>query len=438
MPPPKTNSTLLLLKRFFFSPVFVPNIFTYKVWVLCLCMVAGICTKIYGQEKIYELKNNRKPATIGGYLYIFKDKKLTYKESDIVQATGFTASADEIPVASVIEGNTWVRINISNKTPAHDYNFEIEYPVISDIKLFRQAGDSLIILAHTGNNLLFKERKNGSPNFIFPFTINQGDTAVFYFRINSIHPLVLPVFIRNAEQLDITISNQTLFFGLYFGIILSIILYNLFLFFSTRDRNYLIYIIYLFFLGFAQVTVSGYGFKFLWPQLPVINMYALVIASALAGITGIMFGIYFLRIWYYYRTAVLMPAFIIVLYFIAIAAVISGNYNLAYSILNYAGSSGGITLFIFAFLIWRKGYKTAYYYFIAWAFFLSGIIIFSFRNLGLLPSNNFTVYILYFGSAIEALLLSFALADRINTLRKEKEESQEFALRISRENEKLI
>lgn len=42
------------------------------------------------------------------------------------------------------------------------------------------------------------------------------------------------------------------------------------------------------------------------------------------------------------------------------------------------------------------------------------------------------------GSAVEAILLSIALADRINILKREKEESQAEALRISQENEKLV
>jgi two-component system NtrC family sensor kinase len=57
---------------------------------------------------------------------------------------------------------------------------------------------------------------------------------------------------------------------------------------------------------------------------------------------------------------------------------------------------------------------------------------------GVLPVNTFTTYVLYLGSAIEAILLSIALADKITILRKDKELSQAAAIRISRENEKLV
>ena len=73
----------------------------------------------------------------------------------------------------------------------------------------------------------------------------------------------------------------------------------------------------------------------------------------------------------------------------------------------------------------KHKYKPAYFYFVAWIAFLTGIVIFVLRNLNILPYNNFTTYILYVGSSIEGILLSIALADKINTLRREKEKSQD-------------
>jgi hypothetical protein len=69
---------------------------------------------------------------------------------------------------------------------------------------------------------------------------------------------------------------------------------------------------------------------------------------------------------------------------------------------------------------------------------LSGLVIFSLRNFNVLPADFFTNYILYLGSALEAVLLSIALADKINIYKKETELSQARALNISLENEKLV
>jgi hypothetical protein len=75
---------------------------------------------------------------------------------------------------------------------------------------------------------------------------------------------------------------------------------------------------------------------------------------------------------------------------------------------------------------------------LAWTIFLVGIILFVMRNLNLLPYNNFTNYTMQAGTDIVVILLSFALADKINTLKKEEAASRDQALKVSQLNEKII
>ncbi len=75
---------------------------------------------------------------------------------------------------------------------------------------------------------------------------------------------------------------------------------------------------------------------------------------------------------------------------------------------------------------------------IAWSIFLCSVIVFVLRNVGILPYNYLTFYALQIGSAAEAVLLSLALADRINTYRRNQELARKEALRVSLENERLV
>ena len=84
--------------------------------------------------------------------------------------------------------------------------------------------------------------------------------------------------------------------------------------------------------------------------------------------------------------------------------------------------------------ITKKGFKPAIFYLIAWTAFLVSVFILVFRNINVLPYNSFTSSALYVGSSLEVILLSIALADRINTLKKEKEENQAIALQRAEEN----
>jgi signal transduction histidine kinase len=86
----------------------------------------------------------------------------------------------------------------------------------------------------------------------------------------------------------------------------------------------------------------------------------------------------------------------------------------------------------------KGGYRPAKYYLIAWIFFLFGVTLYALRNLGLIPFNALTNYAMPIGSAFEAILLSLALADRINILKREKEASQAQAILMMEENQRLI
>ena len=76
----------------------------------------------------------------------------------------------------------------------------------------------------------------------------------------------------------------------------------------------------------------------------------------------------------------------------------------------------------------RHRHPGSRYFLGAWGILFVGVFIFSLRNTGLIPTNMFTLYSMQMGSALEMLLLSFALADRLNTLRREKDAAQLAAL----------
>lgn len=364
---------------------------------------------------------------------------MLYADSEIINIAQFTPESKDITVRNeIIPGNVWVKFTIVNKSSDSSLFLDLDYPNISEITLYRLNAAKIEKLNQTGNNLLYEMRQNSKPGFAFSLNVHVDDTATFYLKANSFHPLVLPMFIMKAGDLAEKTNSENLIFGLYFGIMLSLLLYNLFLFASTKDLSYLFYVIFLFFLSFAQTTISGYGFKYFWPGNPVVNRYALTITSAAAGITGILFSIFFLRIGYYFKNIIYILSVVVLLYIVVIISGISGNNQLSYDLLNYSGVAGGVLLIVVSYMVGKKGYKPAYFYFGAWIFFLVGIIVFSLRNFAVLPYTTLTTYAIYIGSAIEAILLSTALADRINSLRKEKEESQAYALKISQENENLI
>ncbi len=405
---------------------------------LMLLMFASVSFYIASAQLDPVIVTENKVATVEKKAWLFLDSTGKLLVQNVLTDTVKWIIPRKTPVFQVTNSNIWMQFALKNKNSSPELFIEIEYANISNLVLYQLKNGVPAVLQHKGMSFAFNRQERTSPNFIFPIYIKPGQTVRYVLKISSRHPLLLPTFIRTAQQLKQSEDLQTIITGMYAGIIIAIFFYNLFLFVSTLDKSYLVYVLFLFFLGIAQLTVSGYTFKYLWPAYPGFNSYALVFTSAMAGITGIYFSMFFLRLKNYTPRLTWFFLLLIVAYVASILCNLAGYNNASYQLLNINGITGGISLLIISWYVARKGYKPAYFYFFAWISFLLGLVIFGLRNYNVLPYNYFTTYILYVGSAIEAILLSIALADKINILRKEKEVSQANALRVSQENEKLV
>ncbi len=103
-------------------------------------------------------------------------------------------------------------------------------------------------------------------------------------------------------------------------------------------------------------------------------------------------------------------------------------YALGVRLVAVLGASAPLIFLVAGIICWKKGVPAARYYTIAWILYLTGILLISFRNLGLLPHMFVTTYSIQIGSAVEVILLSLGLADRINVMRREKFMAQREAL----------
>src|SRR5690606_30488161 len=112
--------------------------------------------------------------------------------------------------------------------------------------------------------------------------------------------------------------------------------------------------------------------------------------------------------------------------------------DVSYSLTDIAGILVPITFVSAGVITLRKGHKSAAYFLIAWSVLLFGLIIYVLQNLGLIKLDFFANLPMLVGSALEAILLSLALANRINILKQENEKEEREKLEALKENERLI
>ncbi|MDP1763395.1 MAG: 7TM diverse intracellular signaling domain-containing protein [Sediminibacterium sp.] len=382
---------------------------------------------------------NEKPAyTISSDMEQWVDSIGQSTAEKVLQQANFINTNGRIPVFPNHIKNVWFRFSVKNLSSSPNAFLNIAYSNLSRVSLYSVERQRVTLMGKEGNEVIQAKGIAGLPNIIFNLQANPDSTKQYLLHVYSQHPIIIPAKVLTNNALHESINLQNSIISLYLGILIVMFLYNFFLFFATRDNSYLYYIIYILFLAIAQTTISGYEFRYIWPGNPAINYYAVVFTSSLSAIAGLVFSMHFLRTSLHAKRVHKWLQLLIVIYILGILSSFFGNLAISYQILNYNGLAGVVSVLAVSFYIARKNFRPAYFYLIAWLFFLISFSILILRNLAILPYTNFTTYVIYVGSSLEIALLSIALADKINVLRKEKELSQAESLRRLQLNEKLI
>ncbi|MBS1730144.1 MAG: sensor histidine kinase [Bacteroidetes bacterium] len=381
--------------------------------------------------------NVKKTLLTGKYMQYTRTNGHMLLNQEFITSTKFYDSHASIPFFGVSDSIIWGRFTIQNNTQEPTLTVWMQYTNISNINIYAWINDSFKKLSHSENENLLEDKNITAP-IKFNLNLQPGETTTYYVSIEARHPVVLGLYIGSNTAIDTAINRLSFILGAYLGILLSVIFYNLFLYISIKDRNYLFYILYIFLLGLAQYTLAGFTYKYLWNHHPDFNLYAVPLTTSLAAIFGIIFAMYLMRTREFTPIVHKIYQGFIILYVIVIIFSFANLNNVSYFIINVNSLFASAISIYASVYIARKGYRPAFFFFISWVAFCVGLVIFSLRNLGVIPSNDFTTYVLYLGSAIETILLSVALADRINTMQKDKELSQNDLLKVSLEKEMLI
>lgn len=363
----------------------------------------------------------------------FVDTDHSYSVEEVLGAE-FTKSTSDAPNLGIQPNPVWVRFHL--EPGSGERWLDVISANIDSLHFYYVEGNQVISRHAVGEAFPFAERPVKASSFVFPLPESVTGGMV-YLRIVSGKEVLLPMKVASRDEITNDVNNRNVFFGVYTGIVLVMLLYNLFIWFSVRDRNYLYYVLFIATVGVAQLTLNGYGNQYLWPNSPWLALRSAQFSGVLSGVATILFAQSYLNVKKYSKYLNYVFHFYLAVYAVAAVLAIQGAFIASYNAINFCAAAS-LLLVIAAWRSWRKGHRQALFFLIAWSIFLIGVTIFVMRNFGVLPYNLLTQYAMPVGSALEVMLLSFALADSINQLKREKEKEQEEKLLALRENERII
>ena len=408
--------------------------FRYLVLLFCLAQTDAFCQKIrsavFADERALQL--------LSGSLSVLEDASGVYSPQQALVHPGFKPSMEAVPNLNVSSSTFWVKFQILNQSQTQRLLLKLAQPDIEDVVFYRLQANGKLEAEKSGTVYPYRHRKHDTQHFVFDIDLRKGETGTYLLRLQTAGQLQVPLWVGSQQSVYEAMSREDLYMGLYVGIITAMFLYNLFLLISFRSRSYGLYVLNILMVGLTQVTFQGYAYRFLWPGLPAIAMHAPFITTSLAAITSTFFIRLFLRtrrfnpyldggMKFFIGAFILIPVFSII-----------GFRSSAYQIGQVTSLFSAFYNLFAIFWIYRKGSRAAGFLLLAWSIFLVGICVFVLKDFGILPYNDFTANTMLIGSAAEMLLLSFALADRINKLKKDKERSQQRMLEALQANEIFV
>lgn len=401
-----------------------------------LCIIGLILPFCLSGQSIV-LDGEKDAVDIGRKVWVLKDNEgsLTLKDvSSPLMKSAFGKSGQAIPNFGHTKATVWFRIEVKPRSDKKWF-LEIDNPLLSDIVLYSPRQDGSFDTAFAGSRLPFESRPYKLRSFVLPLNFKDDASHVFYLKIRSTTVIHTSLKVTTLDAILEASHRSDVSHGIYLGFMVLMVLYNLLIYFSVRDRAYWYYVLYVASVGTFVANINGFTFQFL-PGLSGVWTNTVLIAT-LTCIFAILFTSVFLQ------TSRHAPAghkglMGLLAGLLAVVLIdLSGNFIWSGNILKAIVFAGPIYIYILSISIYRNGYRPAKHYTIAWTFILVANVLTALYYSNLIPGHVWITHSIQLGSAVEVLLLSFALADRINIYKKEKEDAQNMIIGQLKENEDL-
>lgn len=257
-------------------------------------------------------------------------------------------------------------------------------------------------------------------NFAIPLELAANTERQVYIRIEGMNTKMLKTSVITNLEMQESIHWSRLIFGAIYGIMLVMALYNLIIGIFVKDKAYILYACQVTFFCFFIMTINGDGRYYLWRDYAEFNHYAIQAFGVLYVFFIILFPWYLLKLKRY------LPKFKYFFYFLAIVEIL---FALSVLTLPYGTSMriavavsmllSPVLLGMGLYLIYKRVPISGIYTF-AWSFYLVGATLVGLAAANIVEMNVFTLNGGALGGIIEQVLLSVALAKRIEVARQEK------------------
>jgi diguanylate cyclase len=191
----------------------------------------------------------------------------------------------------------WLHTRITNASQTQLHRLlDIGYPVLDHLDIYIVQGNNVISHWQLGDKNPFHQRPIQHHHFVVPLDIDPGVSVHLYLRVATSSSMQIPLLLWERTAFLEHTHKQSMTMGIYYGIMIVMVLYNLFVFVSVRETTYFYYVGYAAFMCLFVASLQGISFQYLWPDSVEWNDQIIIISLLGLFVFGGLFTEHFLQL----------------------------------------------------------------------------------------------------------------------------------------------
>ncbi len=376
-----------------------------------------------------DISNLKDYQNLNKQIEILLDPNSTYNIKNIPKEKFYSP---EKLALGYIDGFAWSKVELTSQI---NKNIVLINPKINiniiDVYIYE---DDILIQSHNlGNYRTVSQNAISSKFTNFKLELKANKKYTIISKLQSKSPIDASWFISYDNIFLSFIMYDILFWGLFFGFILSLIVYNISIYSSLKNTKYIAYSFHGLTALLFQSSTNGIFYQFGVYSNPIIFNSVSWLFAQLSLLSILWFLILF------FNTKKTMPTIhkilltLLFVIFLMLCLFIYSFFNV--EVINMVRAftkplSLFVLLFTFGVAIYgfKKEIEGAFYYLLGHGLFLFGLFYQQFGGVINQETNLFSIYIVAIGILFDVLFLSLALGQKLKKLKYEKERSQKLLI----------
>ncbi len=316
----------------------------------------------------------------------------------------------------------WIKLTLQRDSRAPSlWVLEVGSVTQLDLQFHQPDGQGGWLSRQSGERVPFDaSRDHPYRRMVFDLPALDEQPTTFYLRAFDPAGNSFPLRIWQADDLKQLAARENLALGAIYGVVFALLLYNLFILISLRDRAYFWYVLTTAFALLFILSMTGHGAQYLWPNHPVPAWLDRITLPSLWGLFASRFTQTLLQTKLHVRWAHHLLNMACVIYLVAIVLTLFDQRHLAAWAIALLSLTSIPAALGSALIRWRQGFFPAQLYLYGYGLVLGSVGILLLRTTGVLQPAQWNAYVFPVAVAAESILFSFALAYRIQILKQER------------------